>query len=84
MNITTTKKETVPKLESFDKYLEYTLGNSNKFWGIKWVDDESMSIYWGRIDGSNCQTHTKTFEYHLEAVKWLSDKISEKSDKGYA
>lgn len=82
-DIITTKRETVKKPIKFDKYLEYTLGTSAKFWAYTWNGDESIDIYWGRIDASNCQTHTKTFEYRLEAIRWLKEKISTKKNKGY-
>jgi len=86
MTVETTSKETVskPDDDAFDEYLEYTLGSSNKFWGIKWVDNVSINVYWGRIDAANCQTHKKIFGYKLEAIRWLREKISEKKNKGYA
>ena len=85
MTIKTTPKKTVKKpTKRFDEYLEYTLGNSAKFWGIIWDGDESIDIYWGRISSENCRTHKKTFTYHLEAIRWLKEKISEKKNKGYA
>jgi predicted DNA-binding WGR domain protein len=84
MTIGTTKRETVLKPETFDGYYELTEGTSNKFWAYCWDGNESIDIYWGRIDKDTCRTHTKTFEYHIEAIRWLKDKISEKLDKGYA
>jgi poly [ADP-ribose] polymerase len=58
-------------------------GNNNKFWHVSCMDDFSVHVVNGRMDGSGQKQKPKDFATEYQANSYIDGKIREKLRKGY-